>query len=114
MIENDRFKKLKEETLILLNKRKTLLTIALVFLGIFAVLFTLSMVVLVGAIDGQLHYTAAYILLTAALEALAASIAILIIRHARYKKELIRRQESINGHIDQIKQNNKNPNINVD
>jgi len=55
MIENDRFKKLKEETLILLNKRKTLLTIALVFLGIFAILFTLSMVVLVGAIDGQLH-----------------------------------------------------------
>ena len=103
MIENDRFKKLKEETLILLNKRKTLLTIALVFLGIFAILFTLSMVVLVGAIDGQLHYTAAYILLTAALEALIASIVILIIRHVRYKKELIKRQEYINGVIDSRK-----------
>ena len=114
MIESDRFKQFKEETFILLNKRKTLLTIALVFLAIFAVLFTISMVVLVGAIDGQLHYVAAYILLTAALEALAASIAILIIRHVRYKKELIRRQEYINGHINQIKQNNKNPNINVD
>ena len=105
MIENDRFKQFKEETFILLNKRKTLLTIALVFLGIFVVLFTISMVVLVGAIDGQLHFTAAYILLTAALEALAASIALLIIRHARYKKELIKRQEYINGVINSRKNN---------
>ena len=105
MIENDRFKQFKEETFILLNKRKTLLTIALIFLGVFVVLFTLSMVVLAGAIEGQLHFTAAYILLAAALEALAVSITILIVRHVRYKKELIKRQEYINGVINSRKNN---------
>lgn len=98
------FEKYKQETLELDKKKKAFLAIGLSLIGTSVFLFIFGIVTLVAAIDGQLHYTAADILLILGVNLLIAGIVILIVRKAVFDKKLKEREKLINKTIQERKE----------
>ena len=98
------FDKYKQETLELVNKKKAFLAIGLSLIGAGVILLIFGIVTLVAAFDGQLHFTAADILLILAVNALIAGIVMLIVRKAVFDKKLKEREKHINKAIEERKE----------
>ena len=99
------FEKYKQETLELDNKKKVFLTIGLSLIGVAIILLIFGIVTLVAAFDGQLHFTAADILLILGVNALIAGFVMLIVRKAVFDKKLKEREKHINKAIQERKEN---------
>ena len=93
------FEKYKHETIELDNKKRLFLTFALILLGVSVILYVFGFVTLVAAIEGQLHFTAADILLILASNALIGAIVLLIVRKAVFDKKLKEREALIRSEI---------------
>lgn len=105
MNNNYNLSKYKYETLALAEKKRRLIIIGLILIGASLISFIFGFVTLAAAIDGQLNYTAADILLILGVNVLIAGIIILIISKVIFDKRLKERESLIKKAIKQHKSN---------
>ena len=104
----DKLAQYKREALEIANKRKIFLIFGLVLFIAFVIFLVIGIIVLIGAVDGDLHYQAAAILLIFSFLALAGSVVMWILRRTLFDKKLTEIQVLINKTIKEMTTNKGN------